>query len=742
MANRSQTPKLAEFLSKLKNVREDSNGWNALCPAHEDNKNSLNIAISDDGKTLINCKAQCSTPQVVYAVGLAMTDMFPERYGESKTKRKKHGKVIEEYSYHDSEGALRFQVCRMDPKDFRQRRPDGKGDWIWNLQGVAKIPYRLPELATADKSQTVFIAEGEKDVERLRELGFIATCNPGGAGKWQKSFSKHLDGRSVVLLQDNDSAGQSHVADTGEKLQGFAASIKSILLPGLPPHGDTSDWLDAGGTIEQLLAIVASAEEGVPEKPPEPQRKKYDPSELDTICNAIKDEDQTIPVSMESIVGKIREITGDWPRRIGNDLFYDDREHGIHWLDKTAALFAMLGSKREPPVFHKRGDCHTKEEVFAELRRMATKYDSFEEFPHEPMRKECYYTCESPEPGDGKALQELVSRFSPETEHDAELIKAMFATTIWGGSGGTRPAFVITSDQGRGTGKSKMAAMVGYLTGGIIELSANEDASVVKQRLLSPEGLSRRVALLDNVKTLRFSWAELESLITATVISGKKMYVGESSRPNTLTWVITLNGISLSTDMSQRAVVIKISRPTHSGDWEEATRTFIDQNRPAIIADIVAFLRQPETTLRKFSRWGHWEQRVLSKLRNPSVIQEVIAERQDDSDVEKDDAELIEEFFKTAIDSLGYYPDERVHIPSAVVAKWVYRATGDKHGTAAIGRMLSQKIKEGSVTMIEKNPSKRFGRGFVFGVKHDENQNQIIYDLESRIEANNKKELM
>jgi hypothetical protein len=89
------------------------------------------------------------------------------------------------YDYADEGGELLSQVVRYEPRGFRQRRPDGRGGWIWNLQGVRRVPYRLPELLEAlGAEQTIFIAEGEKDVDNLHRLGAPATCNLGGAGKW------------------------------------------------------------------------------------------------------------------------------------------------------------------------------------------------------------------------------------------------------------------------------------------------------------------------------------------------------------------------------------------------------------------------------------------------------------------------------------------------------------------------------------------------------------------------------
>src|SRR5262249_25408457 len=73
------------------------------------------------------------------------------------------------FPYEDENEELSFQVVKYEPKDFRQRRPDGKGGWTWSTKGLRPIPYRLPQLIEALAHQrVVFIVEGEKDVETLR----------------------------------------------------------------------------------------------------------------------------------------------------------------------------------------------------------------------------------------------------------------------------------------------------------------------------------------------------------------------------------------------------------------------------------------------------------------------------------------------------------------------------------------------------------------------------------------------
>ncbi len=145
-------------------------------------------------------------------------------------------------------------VLIWKPKGFRFRRPDGKGGWIWNLEGVVKILYRLPEVLN---SESVYVAEGEKDVETLRSWGLAATCNPGGAGKWREEYSKVLKDKNVVILQDDDPPGKTHAQSVAESVAQYAADVRTI--PPFPKAKDVSEWAKQGGTRKKLETIVAAA---------------------------------------------------------------------------------------------------------------------------------------------------------------------------------------------------------------------------------------------------------------------------------------------------------------------------------------------------------------------------------------------------------------------------------------------------------------------------------------------------
>jgi hypothetical protein len=275
------TAGLSELLRALQphKLRKTGSGWAACCPAHQDKRPSLSITEAANGNVLVKCHAGCRTEDVLVKLDLPMAVLFPD-HGEPVATPLRTAPTTTEreivYDYRDESARLGFQVVRQPGKNFRQRRPDGKGGWIWNLDGVGRVLYRLPELMATGTDRTVYVVEGEKDVETLRGLGEVATTNPGGAGKWRPEYTPALHGRHVVILPDNDDVGRKHGEDVARALTGAAASVKVVHLPGLAEKGDVSDWLAAGGTVADLQLLVRAAPAlgttseiaGVSERPP------------------------------------------------------------------------------------------------------------------------------------------------------------------------------------------------------------------------------------------------------------------------------------------------------------------------------------------------------------------------------------------------------------------------------------------------------------------------------------------
>jgi len=447
---------------------------------------------------------------------------------------------------------------------------------------------------------------------------------------------------------------------------------------------------------------------------------------------------ERFPLTMRQIRERLDKQTGGWPRAAGGVLFVDDPKHGICWLEKPQELFGWLASSVGAVTWHGGPACVGKAELHAELQRTAQAYSSIEPLPHEPPMPDTYYSCRDVAPGDGKALAEFVSRFAPATPVDQQLMLAAILTPAAGIKSGTRPCFLISSDHGRGVGKTTFAEMVGRLWGGLVSFSKNEDINKIKTRLLSKDAVLKRVTLIDNVKTQRFSDGDIEGLVTANEIGGHRMYVGEATRPNTITWFVTLNGPSLSTDMAQRSVIIKIGKPPRAAGWMEDTAQFVDSNRWAIIADCIALLRSPPTELARVTRWATWEQAVLSRLPRPAEAQAAIAERQAAVDADADEADIIEGYFADRLAELHYdTAADQVFLPSEVVTRWFGEATNERMKTLAVSRTLNQLISEERILRLARNKTNARGRGFVWVGDDADLSEAVQLDINERLSRRN-----
>ncbi len=228
-------------------AKRSGSGFMAKCPAHEDRSPSLSIGQGKDGNVILKCHAGCETRDVLGAMGLSFNDLILENGASSKAAEK----IIDTYPYVDENGSLLSQVCRYEPKNFRQRRPDGKGGWSWQLNGVRRVLFNLPAVLRAEH---VAVVEGEKDVLKATKFGLTATCNPGGAGKWKDEFSDFLRGKHVTIIPDSDEPGRRHADQVAQSLSGKAASVAICHLP--EPVKDLSEW---PLSVDSLLALIKKA---------------------------------------------------------------------------------------------------------------------------------------------------------------------------------------------------------------------------------------------------------------------------------------------------------------------------------------------------------------------------------------------------------------------------------------------------------------------------------------------------
>ena len=254
---------IAERLPDVKIVRHGDD-WRMPCPIHKGkNPESFSINVGNGG--IWHCHSACNRggtlfhleaalAGVDYQVAVANLRDIAGQNGsvqEPVTATPKLGKIVAEYDYTREDGSKEFQVVRYaEPKDFRQRHRDERGNWVWNLKGCRRLLYRLHKVCSAP---LVIVTEGEKDVHTIESLGFVGTCNPMGAGKWLSEYTTALRSKEVVIVPDNDEEGLAHARIVLAALEGQSASVRVVHVP---EGKDVSEWMALGGSREAFQKLI------------------------------------------------------------------------------------------------------------------------------------------------------------------------------------------------------------------------------------------------------------------------------------------------------------------------------------------------------------------------------------------------------------------------------------------------------------------------------------------------------
>jgi len=228
----SASPDLLDhLLSRLQHVRKTgTGGWTARCPAHDDRNPSLSVSLGERGKILVHCHAGCSTEEVIEAIGMKMTDLFPP---SSLSESPHRGLSLVEFA-RDRKLPLRFlinQGITENPQGgirILYHYPDGtpapryrirtdltaKQGSFWNKQPGEILPFGLEHLVEAHQRKSLLLVEGETDTLTLRYHGYPALGIPGAemARKtMQPSYLAEIE-RLYIHLEP-DEAGQHFVED-------------------------------------------------------------------------------------------------------------------------------------------------------------------------------------------------------------------------------------------------------------------------------------------------------------------------------------------------------------------------------------------------------------------------------------------------------------------------------------------------------------------------------------------------
>lgn len=616
-------------------------------------------------------------------------DLIAEGYREVKC-----------YDYRDLAGNVVHSVIRLEaegkPKQFVQRTPEH-----WGLGDTVPILYNL---AMISASEWIVVVEGEKDADTLIELGIPATTVCGGAKKWRHEYAETFRNKPVIILPDNDEVGREHAVMIATDLAGTAGGVKLLTCSDLP-KGDVTDYFEKeGGTWEALAARIKAA--------PEFEAQTLDPVEAAreanrrAFCNFSIEEKELgkrkirdkVPRLINELVRELHVRLLGAPYRIGEKMFDQDRDtDGINYIHDSSGLFSWIARKTDNRVEWAKNDgCVTKAEFFEALLSEAKEYASISFIPDYPQRSDVYYAHrELPPPSDGhQAFWNFVDCFSPVDDVNRSLIATFIMSPIFYLPKVDKPMWIIDSPDGQGSGKSTIPFLTAYLYGGgrtgsggeVIDVAMydlEKNYSEVVKRLISTEGRQGRIFLLDNVKGMLKS-ANLAKLVTCSAISGRASYGrGEESRPNNLTYVVTINSATVDTDIASRSFYIMVRKPKRSADWKVNTCAYIEQNRMQIFADIIdiiaghrPFDMEPQT------RNPEFETRVLqAACQSPEQylrVMEFLKSKKEETNNDEEIARRIEEeIFHRLIDTPvipgreTINPEtDRVFIRSGAIEEW------------------------------------------------------------------------
>jgi 5S rRNA maturation endonuclease (ribonuclease M5) len=598
------------------------------------------------------------------------------------------------YGYSDLEGNLVHFVARFEHpekhKEFMQGTPDH-----WGLKDVTPILYRM---ADWHASEWVCVVEGEKDVDTLiDQLGIPATTNCGGADKWRPEYATLFRKKKVVIIRDNDEAGEAHANRVARELKDQAELIK-VICPSKLPKGDVTDWVQQeSGTADALMDMIGKASnldltnlepidimvEGAK------AANKYDLRNFILEKRQIGNETKMVkvPRRLTDIIEDVHKRFIGFPRRVGDAsaMFDHDRETGeIMSIHSASALFAWMQRKSGRKIEWERGSAFVeKSELFHGLHAEAQRYDAISHVPDWPKRSGVYYAHDPlPEPSpDHKYFNEFIDFFSPADAANRTLLKAFVCAPLWYVRGIPRPAFTIDSTEGAGCGKTTLVEMVADVyKSPPIKVNVKELKTKVEditKRLVSTSGRLLRMLLVDNA-TGRLDSAELADMITAQSISGKAPYGrGEETRPNNITFCVTSNSAQLSNDLADRSIVINVKRPRRDPNWKGNLLAYVEKYRMHIIADMIDKLEKGPT-LKKVphTRFPEFEQTILRAVCYDDYEYEAAVatmnESKGNSNAEEDCAQIVEEGVRENLMKVAELRlNQNIFITSSIFNRWL-----------------------------------------------------------------------
>ncbi|MGB9618777.1 MAG: toprim domain-containing protein, partial [Armatimonadota bacterium] len=515
--------------------------------------------------------------------------------------------------------------------------------------------FRLPKVIEATKQgTTVFVVEGEKDVLSMEKLGYVATCNSGGACKWRESFGKHFSGSRVIILPDNDDRGREHARLVASALKETAAEIRILDLPNLPPKGDVSDWIESGGTRDKLESLVGNAmavgawlaaHNVLPIIQADCQDLRVVTAECwDAICQAnvkpkffrytgipsrLEKDDEGLLVPRELTTDRLRHELA----RLAVWVHGKDGEVSKPPLDVVRDLLAtpnpplpVLTRITDVPVFAPDGTLQTDEGYHpaGKTYRMSRPGLKIPDIPSVP----------SPEDVDAakSLILDMISDFPFVDEADrAHAVGLLLLPFVRDLIDGPTPNHLIEAPQA-GTGKGLLADVLLTPACGkhVASISEARDDDEWRKRITAQLRSARSVVLLDNI-TRPLNSGSLASALTAIVWEDRLLGKSENLHiPVRCVWVTTANNPTMSTEIARRCIRIrldaKVDRPWfRDGFKQKKLRNWALANRGELVGAALMLVQawvcsgMPASDIRPLGSYEQWTAIVGGILQHAGI---------------------------------------------------------------------------------------------------------------------------
>jgi hypothetical protein len=629
----------AEILLRLDQIVKTGSGWTTRCPAHDDRDPSLSIATGADGRIILHCHAGCTPENVCAAIGITLADLFadePRHNGHAK-------QIVATYPYYDSSGRLIFEVVRFNPKDFRQRQPDGKGGWLWKMNGVQKVLFRLPEILAAIKAgRPIFVCEGEKDVLAMVAHGFTATCNPGGAGKWEKSYSETLRGAEVIIVADEDAPGRAHARKVATALNGVAASLKVIECPdvGGRPVKDAADYFAAGGQACDLDQLTQDTPHFAPE-PDAPgddlQRAIADtrpkirlPGSDRLLSDFARDlgdvlADKDIFLRNGEVVtladNDLKPITPQSFRSWAEQFFVGYRAKTVGentfefnvTMSDNEARGTLAAPQFQEKLRRVRRVNRARLPIIAEGGKLDLLPFGYHAQTQTLTLSDADYDLDVTLDAARQTLDDLLAefRFADGDRSKAVAVAAMlgvYASQLLPQKS-LRPCFIFLANA-EGAGKTLLAQICVVPTLGAMPIASKaDDDDEIRKALITAIREGQQVLFFDNIKG-RLSSEPLEAFLSAPVFGGRKLGVNENVTGDNLATVFcTGNGMTVSPDMRRRSLFVELHLEVERAEDRKFSRVLdlpaLLSMRGKILAALWALVRHWDAKARPGPSRGH-----------------------------------------------------------------------------------------------------------------------------------------